>query len=227
MKTTLALIAALSALGVSAQTTFKCVDPQGKTHIGDTPPAACGPNATVQELSKGGTVKRVIAPPPTAEELRQKELEAAKKVEDDKRAAEQKRKDEALMQTFSSEKEFDVVRDRQIEPLNRNIRVAKERLAAIDKREKEVAEELEFYKAGKSGKSGKSKGAEAPRGLLDEMERAKEEREKINKSIAGAEKEIGEIRAKFDVDKKRWVALRAGQKAEAKAAVTPVIEKKK
>ena len=221
MRKTLALVATLAAANAGA--TFKCVDAQGKTHIGDTPPPACA-DLPMQELTRGGQVKRTIAPSLTEEQVRQREEAAKKKVEDERRAAEQKRKDDALMQTFSSEKEFDVVRDRNIEPLNRSIRSAQERLNAVDKREKELADELEFYKAGK-GKTAKA--VEAPRNLLDEQERAKTERAGLQKAIAGYEREIADIHSKFDVDKKRWVAIKSGKNPDQMptSRPTPVADK--
>lgn len=224
MRTSLALAAALLA-ATQAGAAYRCVDAKGRTHIGDTPPPGCS-DVVMYEITRGGQVIRTIEPTLTPEQVKQKELEAAKKKEAERAAAEQKRKDDALMATFSSEKEFDVVRDRNIEPIRRSIAAAQERLKAIDKREKELADELEFYKAGKSGKKGKA--AEPPRHLIDQQEGIKAERATLAKSIAGYEKEIGEIRAKFEVDKKRWVAIRGGGSKGAEAAepkATPVADK--
>jgi hypothetical protein len=130
---------------------------------------------------------------------------------------EQKRKDLALLSTYSSEKEFDVVRERNTEPLLKSIRTSQERLKGIEKREKEVVEEMEFYKAGKSGK-GDKKAKEMPKTLTEEQERLKSEKDGIHKAIAGYEKEIADMKVKFEVDKKRWVALKAetGKGAEKK-----------
>ena len=212
MKKTCLLIAALFAPHAGAA--FKCIDEKGRTHIGDTPPAACA-SVVMYEVTRGGQVLRKIEPSLTPEQVKAKEEAEAKAKEDEKRAFEQKRKDQALLQTFSSEKEFDVVLGRNIEPLQKNIKVAQERTKAVEKREKEVAEELEFYKAGKAGKGKKDR--EPPKNLLEEQESLKKEKANILKSIASIEKEITEMKAKFEVDKKRWVALReAEKKAPAK-----------
>ena len=82
-----------------------------------------------------------------------------------------------------------------------------ERLKEIDKRVKVVKEEMEFYEAGKK-KSDKKDAM--PSGLSMEVERLAEEKKTITKTIANSEKEIADLRAKFDVDKQRWVALKAG-----------------
>ena len=207
MKKTCLLIVTLVATHSGAA--FKCVDEKGKTHIGDTPPPACA-NVLMQEVSRSGQVLRTVEPSMTPEQMKAKEEAAARKLETDKVAAEQKRKDTALLQTFSSEKEFDVVRDRNIEPLKGRIKTGQERLKATDKRMAELDDEMEFYKSGKSGKGKKEK--EAPKQLIEEIDRLKAEKNGIAKSIAASEKEIEETRVKFDTDKRRWLALKSGVK---------------
>lgn len=220
MKKIIALVAA--SLAAQAGAAFRCVDEKGLTHIGDTPPPACA-SVMMYEISKSGQVLRRIEPTLTPEQVRQREAEQARKLEADRRAAEQKRADSALMQTFSSEKEFDVVRDRNIEPLQRSIRISEERLKEVEKREKTLADELEFYQAGKSGKG---KAREAPRPLLEEQERLASEKKNINRAIAGYNKEIGDIKVKFEADKKRWVALKSNAgRIPDNVQATPVVEK--
>ena len=204
MKRTCLLIAVLAATQAGAA--FKCVDERGITHVGDTPPPGCA-KVLMYEINRTGQVLREIPPTLTPEQVKQKQIEDAKRREAEKIAAEQKRKDTALLQTFSSEKEFDIVRDRNIEPLRGRIRTAQDRIKAVDKRVKEVEEEMEFYKAGKR----KGRKDETPKSLLDERERLQAEKVTLNKGIADAEKEIEHTREKFDVDKRRWVTLKSGK----------------
>ena len=203
-KTTLCFLAAL-AFAPAAFATFKCVDEKGVTRIGETPPDECG-NVPIQELSRGGQVIRTIAPSLTPEQVAAEKANAAKRKEEAIKAAEQKRKDDALLNTYASDREIDMTRDRNIEPINGRIRVTKERIAAVDKRMKQIEEEMEFYKAGKSGKSGKTR--ETPEELTQSMDRAKKEKATLEKNLVDADKEIAAIKAKFDVDKERWIALK-------------------
>ena len=217
-KKTLILFASLAALAAPwANAAYKCVDAKGVTHIGDTPPPGCA-DIVMYEVTTSGKIIRKIDPTPTEEQLRarQEEYERAKAQIRD--AADQKRKDMALINTFSSENEFDVVRDRNIDPLNSRIKMAQERIKAIDKRSAELEEELEFYKAGKS----KGKTKEAPPQLTGDLIRLKTERSTLEKSIASSEKEIETLKVKFDTDKRRWVAIKGGKnpgdsKSEASA----------
>jgi hypothetical protein len=194
------------AFATSAGATFKCVDPKGVTHIGDTPPEECG-NVVIYEMSRSGAVIRQIDPTPTPEQVKALREERERKKEADRAAAEQKRKDEALLASFSAEKEFDVARDRNIEPLVARIKGNEERLKDVAKRIKELGDEMEFYKAGKSGKSGKS--SEPPPVLIEVMGRVRTEKATLEKANVGYEKEIEEIKAKFEVDKKRWLNLKS------------------
>ena len=207
-KTSLAIALAFSTAATAA---FKCVDEKGRTHIGDTPPAGCA-NVVMYEVTRGGTVMRKIEPTMSEEQFKAK-LEAEEKARiAEKATAEQKRKDMALLSTYANEKEFDVARDRNIDPINARIKQSSDRLKEIDKRVKTVKEEMEFYEAGKKKSSKKE---EMPHGLSMELERLADEKKTIQKTIAASEKEIGELRVKYEIDKKRWVALKTGAASKA------------
>ena len=189
----------------AAGAAFKCVDENGTTHIGDTPPAGC---ATVKmyEINRSGAVLRTIDPTPTAEELKAKTEAMAKQKEIDKALGEQKRKDMALLNTYATEKEFEVAKERNIDPVRSRIASATERIRAVEKRQKEIEEEMEFYKAGK----GKGKSNEPPKGLTADLDRVRAEKSALISTIARDEKEIEAIKDKFDIDRKRWLDLKSG-----------------
>jgi uncharacterized protein DUF4124 len=212
MKKICILLALLYAPVAGAE--YKCVDAKGATHFGDTPPAACA-DVVMYEVSKNGRVVRKIDPTPTPEQAKARQEEIDKKKEAARVAGEQNRKDLALLNTYSTEREVDVARDRNIEPIKGRIKSAQDRLVIVGKREKQVQEEMEFYKAGKAGKGrDDASGKEAPPGLVGELERVRSERESLNKSIAMHEKEIDLLRKKYDSDKERWLALKTGAVAK-------------
>nr|MDQ3024876.1 DUF4124 domain-containing protein [Pseudomonadota bacterium] len=163
MKTTIMTLCLTTSIlfAASAGAAFKCKDEKGVTHVGDTPPEQCA-KVVMYEVTRSGAIIRTIEPSLTPEQAKARvEIEERKK-EADKVANEQKRKDLALLATYSSESEFDMVRDRSIQPIQARIKIAQERMPAVDKRAKELGEELEFYKAGKSTKSSSGKKVEAP-----------------------------------------------------------------
>jgi uncharacterized small protein (DUF1192 family) len=209
MRTTMKTLCLATAVlfTASAGAAFKCVDEKGLTHVGDTPPDPCA-NVVMYEVTRSGAVIRKIEPSLTPEQVKARVEAEERKKESEKAANEQKRKDLALLATFSSEAEFDVVRDRTIEPINGRIKSAQERVVAIDKRVKELDDEMEFYKAGKSSKSTSKKAVEAPSNLTAEIDRLKAEKQNLAKGVTSSEREIVELRKKFDLDKKRWLALK-------------------
>lgn len=205
MKKILVLAAALHATVATAA--FKCVDEKGITHFGDTPPAACAA-VVMYEVKPSGAIIRRIDPTPTADQVKLQREEADRKKESDRIIAEQKRKDIALVSTYASERELDVARDRNIEPIKARISTAQERLKTIEARERRIAEELEFYQAGKSKKAG---GSDAPPPMLvQERERLAAEKQGLATSVASSEGEIAALKTRFEADKQRWVEIKSG-----------------
>jgi chromosome segregation ATPase len=202
------LALALLALAVipAAEAAYKCTDEKGRTHIGDTPPPQCD-RVIMYEVTRSGTVIRKIDPTPTEEQKQARIEEEARRKEAARAADEQRRKDLALLATYSSERDFDVSRDRNIDPVQNRIKGAQERSDAVDKRIKELEEEMEFYKAGK-GKAASGKAREAPPQLTADLERARKEKAQLAANLASYDKEIEQIRVRYDTDKKRWLELK-------------------
>jgi chromosome segregation ATPase len=216
MKTRISALLAAAFFAPVAGAAYKCVDEKGITHIGDTPPPGCA-NVVMYEVKTNGAVIRKIDPTPTPEQLKAREAEYEKVKASLKIDAEKKRADTALLSTYSSDKEFDMTRDRNIEPIRGRINAAQERIKQVDKRTQEIEEEMEFYKAGKS-KGGKEKST--PERLTAELQRSKTERATLVASIASYEKEIESTRAKYDADKQRWIDLKKASAPAPKAAET-------
>ena len=113
----------------------------------------------------------------------------------------------ALLATYASEKDIDTSRDLNLKPIEGRIKSAQERTSAVDKRQKELEAEMEFYQAGKSTKvTGKSR--EAPPQLKADLERVKSEKVALAKAVSDYEKEMQEVRERYDADKRRWVELK-------------------
>jgi hypothetical protein len=203
----LLIIAALAA--PLAQAAYKCTDEKGKTHFGDTPPAACA-TVLMYEISPSGAVLRKIDPTPTPEQIKAREEEEARQKEAARAADDQRRKDLALLATYTSEKDIDISRDRNLEPIHGRLRISQDRLKSVEKRIQELEDELEFYKAGKSKTKG-SKEREAPPQLTADYERSKGEKAHIVASMAGYEKEIEQVRARYEADKVRYRELKRMQ----------------
>jgi hypothetical protein len=202
----LILLAAASLAAPLAGAAYKCVNEKGITLIGDTPPDGCE-HVEMYEVTPSGKVLRKIDPTPSPDQLKAYAADADKRRADEKAAAELKRKDAALLSTYTSEKEIDMARDRNIEPIRGRIKSAQTRVDAIDKRLKQIDEELEFYKAGKSKKKD-DKANTPPIGLTSDKERNQKERETLMASITSSEKDIVAVKARYDADKERFNELK-------------------
>lgn len=151
----LALGLLLTAGGVQAaagktSSIKKCQDATGKWHYGDTAAEECA-KSKVTVITEKGTTKRVIAAPPTEEELKEREAQRESIEAEQARAAEQKRKDALLLSTYGVEEDIIYVRDRKIAQIESSIKASEQTLkplrAALARMEAQAAEESKDPKA--------------------------------------------------------------------------------
>ena len=206
----LILLAAASLAAPFAGAAYKCVNEKGITLIGDTPPDGCE-HVKMYEVTTTGHVIREIDPTPTAEQAKAYAADADRRRAAERAAAEQKRKDSALLNTYSNEAEIDVARERNTEPIRSRIKTTQQRIDAVNKRIKQFDDEMEFYTSGKSKK--KKKGDGPPPGLVADRESVVKERESLQASIRDAEKEIVAVKERYDADKARFNELKNANSA--------------
>ena len=184
-----------AACAIPALGAFKCTDEKGRTHFEETPPAACA-NVVTYEISRSGTVIRKIEPAganAAARESKEKSAEAQKST------AEQKRRDKALLDSYSSEREIDAVRDRNVEILKTRLAAARSVLHKAEAKEQQLQ--------GMADAKGR-----APSALITgDLERAKTERASAAASVGRIEKDLEATQARFAADRARWLELRAAK----------------
>src|SRR5258708_3704193 len=86
----------------SAWSSFKCVDARGLAHFGDSPPSAYANSAPCEGSASGRVIRRIDPPAAT-----QDAGEAAQRREMDRSSAEARRRDRALLDSFSSAREIE------------------------------------------------------------------------------------------------------------------------
>jgi hypothetical protein len=131
------------AVALPAAAKITCCEVDGKRTCGDPPPPQCL-NKAKTVFDKGG-VAREVEPPLTAEQRAAREAEKARKIEEEKQAAEQARRDRALLDSYTSEKEIDAARDRALADLDKNAEQARNRLDSAMKKKQKLDQEKEFY----------------------------------------------------------------------------------
>src|SRR5712671_4253370 len=119
------------------QRMYKCVDARGKVYYTQVPPPECLGRDT-QELNKSGTLirKNPAALSPAQEQAR--EAERKKKLEDEERSREERRKNLALLNTDSSEKDIEDARTRALAETQGAIADTERRIEGAQKRHKEL-----------------------------------------------------------------------------------------
>ncbi|MEQ1583315.1 MAG: DUF4124 domain-containing protein, partial [Candidatus Nitrotoga sp.] len=115
---------------------YKWVDDKGVTHYGEVIPPEYTNKSNAQLSDKGRVIKRT-------EEINNKERRAneedeAKKRIDNEAKFEQSRKDKALQNTFSNEKEIDLARDR-------NLHQVESLISSIQSLQRAARESLKSY----------------------------------------------------------------------------------
>jgi len=178
----IAVFAALALLpfAVAAQS-YRCTGKDGKKYYGQSIPAQCV-GVVVEQLSPSGTVVKRIDPQASADERAKKEAEEVERKKQEVLAKEQARRDQALLATYSSEKDVEDMRRRALEDNQRLADQIETRIAALKER---------------AAKGDASAGSDLTmqEGLLETKK-----------------KEAQAINAKYDDDRKRYQELATGRK---------------
>jgi len=185
---------------------YRCVGADGKKYYGSTRPAQCA-GVAVEALSGQGTVLRRIEPPQTPEQRAAKEAAAQKeaaaeqaKLDAANAAKLQQRRDQALLQTYTSEKDIDLARQRALADNMKAQQDVERRMALLKKRQDELGKQAAAIKAGKAPSSTFEQDVKALAYDLQLQERLLESRRK----------EAESINAKYDEEKRKYLELTKG-----------------
>jgi Domain of unknown function (DUF4124) len=212
-KLNIALLACalLAALPADAQRLYKYTDPvTGKTVYTDKLPTEAAGKAN-EQLNRQGTVVKREGPAPTAEELAAREADRKRKIDEETATKEEKRKNQALLNTYATEKDIDEARGRALQVNDEAIKDAEHKLADAQKRQKLLASEAEFFQK-----------KPMPMQLKLDIQNNQVEIKAHGDLLDAKRKETVGINAKYDEDKRRYVELsKAGTVAAAAPAPTP------
>ncbi|MGB4116859.1 MAG: DUF4124 domain-containing protein [Polaromonas sp.] len=198
---------------VMAQGIYTCVDGKGRKITSDRPIAECMDRAQ-KEISPAGTVKRVLAPPPTAQEKAALEEKDKAEVDARSRAAEEKLRDRALMTRYPDRASHDKERAIALELVNDTLKTATKRSEDLAAQRKGITTELEFYK------SSPGKAPPALKRRLDETDGNIAAQKRL---LAEQEAEKKRITQRFDAEvvklKPQWDVARPSSAAVAPGGV--------
>jgi predicted RNase H-like nuclease (RuvC/YqgF family) len=191
-------------------------DKSGKVvGCGDTVPPEYQDSAT-KELNQRGVTIRQSDMPLTAEQRKAQQAEAERKQAEAQKREEQRRSDKAILDTFTTEKEIDLKRARDVQQLEAGIDTLQTNLGNANDRQVNARARIE-----QSRKNQKA----VPPAIQEEFDRSEGDKEKIESQIAQKRKDIAALNQKYDEIKKRFAELTGGA-ASAKSAPQPAPARK-
>jgi hypothetical protein len=207
-----AACALLAAGPAAAQKLYKYTDPAtGKTVYSERLPAEAAGKAN-EQLNRQGTVVKRESAAPTAEELAARDADRKRKLDEEAAAREERRKNQALLNTYASEKDIDEARARALASNDEAIKDAERKLAEAQKRQKQLAGEAEFFQK-----------KPMPAQLKLDIQNNQSELRTHGELLDAKRKDTAAINAKYDEDKRRYVEL---MKGGAVATAVPAPAKK-
>lgn len=208
----LALSLTLPVIGARAADTSKsikkCRDATGQWHYGDTAADECA-KSKITVITEQGTTKKVIAAPPTEQELKESEARRETEAVEHKKAEEQTKKDALLLSTYSVESDIFYIRDRKIAQVEAQIKASEETLkslrAALTRMEAQAVDES------KGGKEG------ADKSTAKNIEQTQAQILRHEAVIAAKRKDQEELRQQYAKELERYREIKKGQAAKSPA----------
>jgi hypothetical protein len=208
-------VAAFSVPAAYAQGKIVCWrDASGKiVGCGDKVPQEFLGNAT-QELDKQGNVRKTAESADTIAKRKAEEKEKAlAKEQDNKRALAQKRQDDALLNTFSNEKEIDLKRDRELLALNNFITQQTAALKVANERWTDAKKRVDGFEKDKKP---------LPPAVKEDMARAERDKTRVEQEIGTNEKAKADTATKYAEYRKRFTELKGGAPAASPSPAAAV-----
>jgi hypothetical protein len=187
-------VALLLTVGSAQAAMYRWVDSNGRVHYGDTLPPTYQKSGAAEMNKQGQVIKRT-------------QSEAERKAEAE-RGAEQKRiqqeqqkqaqLDRALTQTYTTEAEIDLARDRALEHHKLAIKGAQTRAKVVETNLAELRGRI-----AKIEKAGRPVGP----GLKEQLDQATKESLDLKRTILNNEEAMVQVREKYEADKVRFREL--------------------
>ena len=187
-------VALLLAAGTVQAGMYRWVDSGGRVHYADTLPPTYQKSGAAEMNKQGSVIKRT-----QSEAERQAEAE---RMAEQKRIQQEQQKqaqlDRALTQTYTSEAEIDLARDRALEHHKLAIKGAETRASAVEKNLADLnARVANIEKAGRPVSSN----------LKEQLAQATLESQELKRTILSNKETMLVVREKYDVDKLRFREL--------------------
>ena len=183
--------------------TYRCTGKDKKKYYGQTVPAACI-GQPLELINKQGLVVKRIDPEGEEKERLAREAEAEKKRELEAAQKDALRRNRALLATYTSEKEIEDARARDLSDHRSQVREVENKIAEIKRRRAGFEKEMALYKAGGKG--------EPPQRLREEITNANIDLKAQQDLLEAKKKDALAINARYDDDRKRYKEAISGRR---------------
>ncbi|HQA10354.1 hypothetical protein [Zoogloea sp.] len=173
---------------------FCCMD-NGHQVCGDVLPMQCFGKG-YREMSPQGTVRRMVEPPLTPEQLARRDAEERARRTEALRQRAEMRRNQSLLETYSSVADIDARRDRAVEGVDQDLKRAETRQAQLQKKRESLNREAEFYQK-----------RPMPMSLATALHESDSELASQSSVIEAKKREIEAIRSRFEQDRSRYIRL--------------------
>jgi len=180
---------------------YKWTDEKGVTHYGEVIPPEYKDQAAQEMSSHGITLRKwdsAVTTTTTPEQRKAAEERAVREREEKQRTFEQRRRDLALVNTYTSAQEIDDARDRTLQLPTQAIR-------GLEPRLKKAQDRLTGLEQQASGLA--KAGKRVTDGLQSDIAEQKLEVETIQAEIERHKVQIEVIKAKYEQDKRRYLEV--------------------
>ena len=180
---------------------YKWVDDKGVTHYGEVIPPEYTNKSNALLSDKGRLIKKNEEI--NIKDQRANEQDEAKKRIDNEAKLEQSRKDKALQNTFSSEKEIDLARDR-------NLHQVESLISSIQSLQKTARENLKNYQ--QEAEERKRAGKKLHASLQADITESENKLAKLQLDLVKAQEKAAGVKASYEADKIRFRELSGSAK---------------
>jgi len=176
---------------------YKWVDEKGVTHYSESMPAEQKDRSST-ELDGRGRVLKQNAAAPNPEQIRAREEEKLRRKAEERELEQQRRRDNALLNTYTTADEIEDARKRAILAANQARQVVETRVRSSKSRVDALRKQLEQATRG---------GKPAPQALAEDVEEAERDLGRLERELAQKDAEIARIEQRYSEDRTRFVEL--------------------
>jgi hypothetical protein len=177
------------------QYTYRCTGKDGKKYYGQTIPQSCL-GQPLELINKQGIVVKRIDPEGDEKARLAKEAAAEKKRELEAAQKESMRRNRAQLATYTSEKDIEESRKRDLATHQRSVQEVESRIAEIKKRQSQHQKELAAFEEPGKGPP--------PARLKEEITNAEIDLKAQQSLLDAKKKEAATINARYDEDRRRY-----------------------